>query len=55
MSARGAEGFDRPRFLWVAVGAVLLLMFVPLAVVILFSLNSILTAIYFQVVPQKSI
>ena len=40
MSARGAEGFDRPRFLWVAVGAALLLMFVPLAVVILFSLNS---------------
>lgn len=40
MSARGAEGFDRPRFLWVAVAAAFLLMFVPLAVVILFSLNS---------------
>ena len=34
------EGFDRPRFLWVAVACALLLMFTPLAVVILFSLNS---------------
>ena len=34
------EGFDRPRFLWAAVAAALLLMFTPLVVVILFSLNS---------------
>jgi ABC-type spermidine/putrescine transport system permease subunit II len=40
VSGRRHRGFDRPRFLWVAVGGVLALMFTPLAVVILFSFNS---------------
>ena len=41
------EGFDRPRFLWVAVAAALLLMFTPLVVVILFSLNSTASLVNF--------
>ena len=37
---RRSKGFDRPRFLWVVVAAVMTLMFTPLAVVVLFSFNS---------------
>jgi ABC-type spermidine/putrescine transport system permease subunit II len=40
MTRRPAEGFDRPRFIWLAVAFALLLMFIPLVVVFLFSLNS---------------
>jgi spermidine/putrescine transport system permease protein len=45
---RGPHEFDRPRFLWVVCGIGLLLLFVPVVVVLLYSFNSAKSLVVFH-------